>query len=504
MSLEIEVEDRIRKLKELIDKGIDPFSEKKFEINTNSKELREKFEDTLQPGEERDERFSIAGRILSIREHGKIKFLDLYDEFGRIQIVLRKDRTNNFELHEFLDRGDILGIKGRVMKTKKGELSLLAEEFKILAKAIRPLPDIWFGLKDVEQRYRQRYVDLILNQEVKEIFKTSHRILKFIREYLDNRGYIEVFTPILQPIYGGAFAKPFKTYHNFLKEWRYLRIAPELYLKRLLVGGYTRVYEVAPCFRNESVDSNHNPEFIQLELYQAYSDFNDMMELVEDMLTSLVKNLFGSLRIKYLNSEIDFSKPWKRIKMVEAINSEANINLETMSEEELKNFAKKLGIIEERKGEIIEKLFDHFVKSKLINPTFITHFPCDITPLAKKADKNYAERFELYIGGLEVANAYTELNNPIEQYKRFAEEEKLRKELGNKELEYMPMDKDFVRALEYGMPPAGGLGIGLGRLAMILTNKRTLKEVLLFPTMSSKEEIKLVEEIFKNICDYYE
>jgi lysyl-tRNA synthetase class 2 len=333
---------------------------------------------------------------MSKREHGKIVFTDLEDEKGKIQIIFRKDVTSNFDVLDVIERGDIIGIKGNIVRTQRGELSLLVKEWKVLAKALRPLPDTWHGLKDVETRYRQRYVDLILNKEVKETFLTIHKAIHFIRSFLNEKGFIEVYTPILQPIYGGAFARPFKTFHHALEEWRWLRIAPELYLKRLLVGGFEKVYEFAPCFRNEGIDAQHNPEFIQLELYWAYVDYENVMKLIEELIYNLVKKLFGSEKIEYQGREIDFSPPWKRIRLVDAIKEYSGLDVEHMSDEELKEHAKSLGIEAERRGEIIEKLFDHYAKPNLINPTFATHFPVDITPLAKRADKNYAERFDLH------------------------------------------------------------------------------------------------------------
>jgi lysyl-tRNA synthetase class 2 len=428
----------------------------------------------------------------------------LEDEKGKIQIIFRKDVTSNFDVLDVIERGDIIGIKGNIVRTQRGELSLLVKEWKVLAKALRPLPDTWHGLKDVETRYRQRYVDLILNKEVKETFLTIHKAIHFIRSFLNEKGFIEVYTPILQPIYGGAFARPFKTFHHALEEWRWLRIAPELYLKRLLVGGFEKVYEFAPCFRNEGIDAQHNPEFIQLELYWAYVDYENVMKLIEELIYNLVKKLFGSEKIEYQGREIDFSPPWKRIRLVDAIKEYSGLDVEHMSDEELKQHARSLGIEAERRGEIIEKLFDHYAKPNLINPTFATHFPVDITPLAKRADKNYAERFELYIAGMEVVNAYTELNNPVEQYKRFKEEEELRKQIEKEDFEYMPMDRDYVRALEYGMPLAGGAGIGLGRLFMVLTNKLSLKEVILFPALVGKEEIELVVEMFPELQEIFD
>ncbi len=495
--------ERIRKLRRLLEIGIDPYKEKRFLPIVYSTEIKSKYAH-LKPGDETTDTARVAGRIMSIREHGKIVFADVQDPRGYIQLVFRKDVTEHFDLLELLDRGDFIGAEGVVIRTKKGEISVLVKRFRILSKAIRPLPDTWYGLKDVERRYRERYVDLILNPEVREAFVKIHRMLKEMRNFLDERGFIEVQTPILQPVYGGAFARPFTTHHYALDQTMYLRIAPELYLKRLIVGGFEKVYEFAVCFRNEDIDALHNPEFLQLELYWAYADVNDIMELTEALITHVVERVFGTSRLEFQGKEIDFSRPWRRVRLVDAIKEFGGPDVEKMTEKELRNHAKELGIEEERIGAIIEKLFDYYAKPHLTHPTFVTHFPVDITPLAKRADERYAERFELYIAGFEVANAYTELNNPIEQYKRFKEEEELRKRVRKEGFEFMPMDKDYIRALEYGMPPTGGLGIGIGRLAMVLLNKPTLKEVILFPALSREENIELVVEMFPEVFEWYQ
>ncbi len=500
MALKELAKDRIEKLREYIEKYGNPFLEKRFEKTLSTKEFREKYS-SLKEEEEGKEIEKLAGRILNIRRHGKIAFADLWDEKGRLQIVFRADVTENFDDLELLERGDIIGVEGLAYKTKRGELSLLAKSWKMFAKAIRPIPDQWYGVKDVERRYRERYLDLILNPQEREMFIKIHKITQEIRKILIEKGFVEVYTPILQPVYGGAFARPFKTFFHALKEERYLRIAPELYLKRLLVGGFEKVFEFAPCFRNEGIDPQHNPEFVQIELYWAYADFNDIMDLVEELFTRVVQKIHGSLKIEYQGRTIDFSRPWKRIRIEDAIKEYGNVDVSKMSEDELRKFAKELGIEAERRGEIIEKLFDHFARDKLINPTFVTHFPADITPLAKKAQDSseHAERFELYIAGMEVCNAYTELNNPVEQYLRFKEEEELRAKINKEDFEFMPMDKDYIRALEYGMPPAGGLGIGLWRLFMILCNKPSLKEIILFPDLAKEGKIELVTELFPEL-----
>jgi lysyl-tRNA synthetase class 2 len=501
MALPKLVKDYINKLKELKELGKDPFKIKKFDKDSCASEIIREFSG-IEAGEETERRVKVAGRLLSKRKHGGVIFCDLNDPSGKIQLVFRKDYTDDFKELRLVDRGDIIGVEGVVIKTKKGELSILVKNWVVLSKALRPLPDKWHGLEDIETRYRQRYVDLIINDEIRASFILFNRILNFIRRYLNERDFIEVYTPILQPVYGGAFARPFETYHHFLEEKMYLRIAPELYLKRLLVGGFEKVYEIAPCFRNEDVDSLHNPEFVQLEFYWAYIELNQLMDFLEEMFESLIKELTGDTVITYQKKEIDFSRPWKRLKMVDAIREYGGLDIEVMDDDEIFKHAEKLGIHEERRGQVIEKLFDFYVKDHLQNPTFVTHFPLDVSPLAKKID-GYADRMELYIAGMEVANGFSELNNPIEQYKRFKEEEELRKRSEKKGLETMPMDRDYIRALEYGMPPASGVGIGLGRLFMILGDKTTLREVIAFPTLSREEKIEVIPELYPEILEWY-
>lgn len=484
--------ERLKRFEEFVRVLGNPFAEKRFEKNFGSAEFLKKFS-YLKPGEEGTERCRIAGRVMGKREHGKISFFTVWDQDGRVQFVFRKDRTEDFEKIKFVDRGDIIGAEGVPCRTSRGELSLLVERWKVLSKSVRPLPDEWFGLKDVEMRYRERYLDFILNPEERKTFVTIHRILSELRNFLDSRGFIEVYTPILQPVYGGAFARPFKTFFHALGEERYLRVSPELYLKRLLVGGFEKVYEVAPCFRNEGIDANHNPEFVQVELYWAYADFRDMMNLTEELISTVVKRVFGTERITYSGKTVDFSVPWKRIRMVDAIKEFGKVDVESMDDGELRSLAAEHGIQAERRGEIVEKLFDHFVKDRIVNPTFVTHFPRDISPLAK-SDGKYAERFEVYVAGIEVCNAYTELNDPFEQFRRFREEEELRSKVKKEDFEFMPMDRDFIRALEYGMPPAAGLGIGLWRLFKILCGKSSIKEVNLFPAISRENNIHLISE----------
>ena len=489
------VEERLKKLERLKELGIEPFGYR-FERTHKIKEIREKYE-RIKAGKQLEKaKVKVAGRIKAIRIHGKASFADLEDENGRIQLFfslgsLGKKKYSIFK--ELIDMGDIIGVRGFIFKTQKGELSVWVKDFTLLAKSLRPLPKEWYGLRDVKTRYTQRYLDLIMNREVRERFMLISKLINAMREFLISRGFVEVDTPALQTVYGGAFAKPFETYHNYLKQKMYLRIAPELHLKRLLVGGLEKVFEFAKCFRNESVDASHNPEFLQLELYQAYANYEDTMKLVEEMVYWVAKKI-GKAKVEYQGKKISLKPPWKRIPMVKAIKKYGKIDVLSLSDDELKKIAEENEIEKIRRGEIIEALFEKLVQPKLIQPTFITLFPADITPLAKKSkDPRFAERYEGYIAGIEICNGYTELNNPIEQFKRFEEEEELRKKF--RDLEFMPMDRDFIRALEYGMPPASGVGIGIARIASIFTNTTSIKEVIAFPTVSGKEEILVIPDL---------
>ena len=497
-----EIESRLEKLKALIEQGRNPYEKRKFETNNKIVEIREKYEN-IKTGEELKEvKVSIAGRIKAIREHGKLCFADIEDRSSRIQLCFRADLLGEkfSDFLKFIDIGDIIGVHGYVFKTKKGELSIMVENYELLAKCLRPIPKEWFGLRDVEKRFRMRYLDFIMNKQAREIVMLTGKIINAMREFLLARDFIEVETPVLQPIYGGALARPFVTYHNYLDQKMYLRVAPELYLKMLIVAGFERVFEFARCFRNESVDAMHNPEFTQLELYQAYADFNDTMQLIEEMFNYVAKKVIGSETIEYQGQEISFALPWRRISMAEAIKKYGGIDVLKLSEEELYEIAKQHGVEKIERGqwgEIIEKLFDIFVKSNLIQPTFITRFPSDITPLAKRCsdDARFAERYEGYIAGMEVCNGYTELNNPIEQFKRFEEEEELRRKSGRAEIEHEPMNRDFVRALEFGMPPTSGVGVGIARVVCIFANVKSIKEVIPFPAIKY-EEVKTLVDLY--------
>ncbi len=502
--------NRLTKLKGLIDKKSDPFAKKQFKITHLISDILNKYQ-KLAPHEHTGEMASLAGRVMAIRDAGKLIFLDIIDISEKIQAVIDLRECGKFELFkEYLDLGDILGIQGEIFKTKKGELSILVKEGEILSKALRPFPKLWTGLKDNETRYRQRYLDFIMNKEVRDNFISIFKCQQLIRNYLNERGFIEINTPVLQPLYGGAFANPFTTFHKELNETMYLRIAPELYLKRLIVGGFPKVYEFASCFRNESIDTTHNPEFIQIEIYAAYADARDMMELTENTFYYAIKNLTGRDTLEYRGNTINLAIPWKRMSMYESIKNFGGPALEQMTNEEIIHHAQE--VTPKKKdfnvvGDAIESLFDFYAKPKLIQPTFITDFPADISPLAKLVSpgSNFADRFEVYIGAMECGNGFSELNNPIQQYKRFAEQEQTRKEIGKEELEYQPMDRDYVRALEFGMPPAGGVGWGLGRLFMLLTNNESFREIIAFPVLRKEEEgqIKTVAEIDPGCLEWY-
>ncbi len=433
----------------------------------------------------------LAGRIRNLRVHGKATFFVLEDDTGKIQIFLRENHLGenqyNFFLENF-DIGDFIEVRGTLLKTKTGEKTLGAAYFKVLAKSIRPLPEKWHGLKDAEERFRKRYLDLIFNSEVKKKFEIRSKIVKEIRNFLEKEGFIEVETPILQPIYGGASAKPFKTHLNALDIDLYLRIAPELYLKRLLVGGFERVYEIGKCFRNEGIDRQHNPDFSELEFYFAYIDYKDLMKFTEKLFENLLKNVFGSLKIKYEEKEIDFTPPWQRLEFSQILQKYTEINFEELNTESLKKKAKELGVDfppAAEKSEVADEIYKKFCRPKIWEPTFIIHHPADFKPLAKPLENapSKAANFQLVVAGWELVNAYSELNDPLEQKRQFEKQEKLFK-AGLQEAQRI--DDDYVEALEYGMPPAAGFGMGIDRLVVLLTNSHSLREVILFPTMRPK------------------
>ena len=433
----------------------------------------------------------LVGRIRTFREHGGSTFLHFEDGTGKIQAYFKKDRIGErgykFFLENF-DIGDFIEIRGTLFKTKKGEKTILADDFKMLAKSLLPLPEKWQGLKDIEERYRKRCLDLIFNSEVKKRFEIRSKIIKEIRGFLEKEGFLEVETPILQPIYGGAKAKPFKTYLNALNLDLYLRISPELYLKRLLVGGFEKIYEIGRCFRNEGMDKSHNPDFTMLEFYWAFADYKDLMKLTERLFENLVKKIYKKLEITYDGKKINFKTPWSRIEFNQILRKYTKINLEDIHQNALAKEAKKLGIKIEKgegKAEIADKIYKKFCQPKIWQPTFLINHPLGAFPLAKALEKNPQKlaNFQLVVAGWELINAFSELNNPIEQRKRFEEQEKLYKK-GLKEAQRM--DKDFLEALEQGMPPAAGFGLGIDRLTALLTNSHSLREVILFPAMRPK------------------
>ena len=471
------------KLNELLAQGINPFPYK-YEKKDNIEDIQEKFS-SLETEEESDYIAQTAGRLISKRRHGKAGFGNISDGTSNIQIYFKLDFLNEkYDIFKKIDIGDFIGVIGKIFKTRTGELTIVAQDIELLSKSLRPLPEKFHGLKDVELRYRKRYLDLITNSEVKDVFIKRSQIIKSIRSYMEKMKFLEVETPILQTIPGGADAKPFTTHHNALDIDLYLRIAPELFLKRLIIGGFERVFELNRNFRNEGMDKNHNPEFTMLESYAAYWDYNDVMDFTEGMIKHVIDNIFnGSLTVNRDGKEFTFKFPFKRISMIDAIKEKANIDVMTQSEEELIKTVVALGKVRPvSKGKAIEKLFEHYVEPKLFEPTFVIDFPKESSPLTKdhREKKDIVERFELYIAGMELANAYSELNNPIEQKERFKLQESYR-EQGDDEAQRL--DEDFIEALEYGMPPTGGLGIGIDRLVMILTNAQSIRDVILFPTM---------------------
>lgn len=470
--------------------GKDPFDVYKVERTHTSEQIKENF-DTLEGTE-----VTVAGRLMSKRVHGKAGFSDIHDRYGKIQLYIRIDDVGEEKLKEYksFDIGDLVSIKGRVFKTKTEEVSIHITDFQLISKSLKPLPEKWHGLKDPDLRYRQREVDLIMNQDVRETFIKRTQIIKGIREFLDNRGYLEVETPILSPIAGGAAARPFMTHHNALDIDMYLRIATELYLKRLIVGGFEKVYDMGKNFRNEGIDIRHNPEFTMIELYEAYADYNDMMNILENMVAEVCQKVNGTTKITYQGTEIDFTPPWRRITMVDAVKEYGGVDFNTInSDEEARAIAKekhlefKKEIENCTKGDILNAMFEEYAEEHMIQPTFVCDYPVEISPLTKKKRGNpaFTERFEGFVFGRELCNAYSELNDPIVQRDRFMQQLKER-ELGDDEA-YV-IDEEFMNALEIGMPPTGGLGMGIDRLVMLLTDAYSIRDVILFPTMKPEQK----------------
>ena len=481
---------RREKLKALQEAGQDPFDVYKVEVTHNSTEIKENHEALAGV------KIKTAGRLMRKRVQGKAGFSDIHDREGKLQLYIKLDNVGEEKLKFFktLDLGDWISVEGEVFITRTGEVSLQVSSFELIAKALKPLPDKWHGLQDADLRYRQREVDLIVNPEVKEKMIKRTKIIREIRNYLDERGYLEVETPILSPIAGGAAARPFVTHHNSLDIDMYLRIATELYLKRLIVGGFEKVYDMGKNFRNEGIDYKHNPEFTMIELYEAYSDYNDMMDLTEDLVSSVAQKVLGTMKITYEETEIDLTPPWRRATMAELVKEATGIDFDAITVEEAHEAARKnhmqddfkYDIEHTSKGDVLNAMFERFCEDKLIQPTFVTDYPVEISPLTKKKRGNpeYTERFEGFIFGREICNAYSELNDPIVQRERFNQQAGER-ELGDDEA-YM-IDEEFMSALETGMPPTGGLGIGVDRIVMFLTDAHSIRDIILFPTMKPQE-----------------
>jgi len=476
-------EQRRAKLEELKDSGINPFAND-FKPTHLATDLISKYGE-LSEEEIKGiaDEFSLAGRVMSIRDFGKSLFFHISDRSGKIQGYIKKDVVGDDEhkaFKKFVDLGDFIGIKGNLFKTRTGELTLNVTEYKFLTKSLHPLPEKWHGLKDVEIRYRQRYLDLISNPDIKEIFLTRSKIINLIRRFLEERDFVEVETPILHPIAGGAAARPFETHHNALDMDFVLRIAPELYLKRLVVGGIERVYEIGRTFRNEGVSTQHNPEFTMIELYQAYATYEDLMDLTEELICHISHEIKNTLKFEYVDVQIDMTRPWKRMDISESLRQELGDKI-LSDDKELFKKADSLGIDHKGiRGKAITEIFESIFEDKLTNPTFVYGFPLDVSPLARKNEENpeITDRFELYISGREIANAFSELNDPVDQKERFEKQI----ELKNKgEEEVHEMDQDYITALEHGMPPTAGEGIGIDRLVMLFTNSPSIREVIFFP-----------------------
>ena len=474
---------RIDKMHKIEEHGWKPFGYR-FLYTHRAADIAAQFDELF----EKETEVKMAGRIMAIRGHGKTCFMDMQDKTGRIQVYVRKDviGEENYALIKLMDIGDTVGITGTAFRTHMGELSIKANSVEMLSKSLRPLPEKWHGLKDVETRYRQRYVDLIVNPEVRDTFVKRSQIIRSVREVLDSHDFLEVETPILNTIAGGAAARPFISYHNALDMQVYMRIAPELYLKRLIVGGMDRVYEMGRVFRNEGIDNRHNPEFTSVEIYQAFADYRDMMDLTEEVVVKTAEKVLGTTTINYEGTTIELASPWKRMSMIEAVKEYSGKDFTDVTDlEEARAIAKELNVAIEPSfgiGKIINACFEEYVEDKLIQPTFITGHPKEISPLAKSNPENpeITDRFEAYIYGREICNGFTELNDPIDQKERFLKQVE---ERANGDEEANMMDEDFVNALEYGLPPTGGLGIGIDRLVMFLTNSSTIRDVLFFPTM---------------------
>lgn len=467
---------RLQKLEEIRKLGLNPYPAK-------SQRKQKITEALVMTGQE----VSVAGRIMAIRGHGGIRFFDLRDESGKIQLVFKKDKLSELgtKLLDLLDLGDFIDVQGEIFKTEAGEVSVLVSDFHLLSKSIRPLPSQWFGLKDVEDRYRKRYLDLIFNPEVRKRFDIRTKLVREIRSYLDGLGFYEVETPVLQPLYGGANAKPFITHLNALDVKMYLRIADELYLKKLLVGGYEKVYEISKDFRNEGFDQTHNPEFTMIEYYEAHADYQRVMDVTEGLFKHLAKEIYGDFSLEVNDKKISIADAWPRVKMVDLLKEKLDLDVEKESRESLTEYCRKNSVEMiggETKGQLIYLIFEHKVTDLLINPVWVIDYPKDVSPLSKQKtdDPEWVERFEGYVGGKEICDGWSELTDPVEQRKRFEQDVKAARKDAE---EAQQVDEDFLEAMEYGMPPIGGIGIGIDRLAMFFTNTWAIKEVMVYPTL---------------------
>ncbi len=481
--------DKLQKIKELSEQPFVNFHKVENDIN----QVTDKYKDTEKEDlPAQDVYFDVAGRIMALRPFGKAAFLTIKDRTGMIQVYVKKGEITDedYQVFDLTDVGDIVGIKGFLFKTKTGELTICAKHFRLLTKALRDLPEKWHGLKDIETRYRQRYVDLIVNEDVKDTFRKRSIIVQEVRKFFINRDFFEVETPMMHPIVGGATAKPFITHHNALDMPLYLRIAPELYLKRLVIGGFERIFEINRNFRNEGLSTRHNPEFTMIEWYNAYNDYHGLMDMIEEMLQQISEKLYGKLEVEFNGNTISMQGPWPRMTMQEAITAYSNVRGEELTDREKAcALAEKIGINVMKdwgKGKIIMEIFEELVEHKLINPTFIIDYPKEVSPLAKskKDDPETTERFELFVGGFELANGFNELNDPIDQKERF-EKQVAAKEAGDEEA--CMMDTDYIRALEYGLPPTAGAGLGIDRLVMLFTNSPSIRDVVLFPHMRPED-----------------
>lgn len=482
------IQQRIRKLEALKREGTDPFPNN-FRVTHTSKDIQEAFGSMSDEAlKSVGETFCLAGRILAIRNFGKASFIHIQDRKGKIQAYVQRDAVGekDFQLFKTSDIGDFVGLEGQLFRTKTRELTLQVQSFQLLVKSLRPLPEKWHGLTDIEARYRYRYLDLIANPRVREIFFTRMRAIQRIRDFFTQRDFIEVETPMMHPIPGGATAKPFKTYHNALGMELYMRVAPELFLKRLVIGGLERIFEINRCFRNEGISTQHNPEFTMLEFYQSHATYQDMMEMTEELLCSMVKDVHGGLRLTYQGKEIDFTPPWRRIRFRESLLESGRLDSAILKDPlKAREAARELGVEVEKAtshGRVLADLFKEVVEAHLLQPTFVTHYPTEVSPLSRRneSDPEVVDRFELFISGREIANGFSELNDPIEQRERFLQQSR---ERGDEADPSHRIDEDFLRALEYGMPPTAGEGIGIDRWIMILTDVPSIRDVIFFPLL---------------------